>query len=46
MDVTFYKDKAFIFFVTNDPKSILIKNKEIVDGFKTYFNTFWNMAKE
>lgn len=45
MDTVVYNDKTFLFFLTEEPHSILINNKEIADSFRTYFNTFWKMAK-
>ena len=45
MDITFYKDTAFIFFTTENPIGFLLKNKEATKGFKSYFETLWNIAK-
>ena len=46
MIVVFYKDKSFIFFLSEEPVGFLMENKEITKGFKTYFDTFWKLAKE
>lgn len=45
MDTIIYKDKLFLFFISNESKSILIENKEMAESFRTYFNNFWKMAK-
>lgn len=45
MIILFYKDKSFIFFLTKDAIGLLIENKEITNGFKTYFDAFWKIAK-
>lgn len=46
MMIVFYKNKAFIYFLTEDPKGFLIENKEVVKSFEVYFNTFWKIAKK
>ena len=45
MMTIFYKNKAFICFLTKEPTGFLIENQEVVEGFKTYFKTFWKVAK-
>ncbi len=45
MMVLFYRNKAFLFFLIKEPKGFLIENKEVVDGFTTYFNELWKIAK-
>jgi sugar-specific transcriptional regulator TrmB len=46
MIVVFYKDKSFIFFLSEEPVGFLMRNKEIAEGFKSYFDTFWKLAKK
>ncbi|MEK6926986.1 MAG: helix-turn-helix domain-containing protein [Nanoarchaeota archaeon] len=43
--ILFYKNKSFIFFLAKDAVGILIENKEVTNGFKSYFNAFWKIAK-
>lgn len=45
MILIFYKNKAFIFFLSEEPIGFLMKNKEITAGFKSYFEAFWKIAK-
>jgi sugar-specific transcriptional regulator TrmB len=45
MDITFYKDKALIFFTTKDPIGFLLISEEAVKGFKKYFDVLWKMAR-
>lgn len=44
--IVFYKDKLLMYFLTEEPKGIVIQDEEIVKSFKTYFNTFWKIAKK
>lgn len=46
MIILFYKNKSFIFFLAKDTIGLLIENKEVTKGFKTYFDTFWKLAKK
>ncbi len=46
MMIVFYKNKSFIYFLTEEPKGFLIENKEVMESFKTYFDTFWKIAKK
>ena len=46
MIVIFYKTKSFIFFLSEEPIGFLIENEEITKGFKSYFDTFWKIAKK
>ena len=45
MIVIFYNSKSFLFFLSEEPISLLIEDKEITKGFKSYFDTFWRLAK-
>jgi len=45
MIVVFYKNKSFIFFLSDEPVGFLMKNQEITKGFKSYFDAFWKIAK-
>jgi hypothetical protein len=45
MSIVFYKNKAFIWLYTNDPKGFLIESEEVVKSFRKYFNAFWKIAK-
>lgn len=44
MIILFYHNKAFIFFISKESIGLLIENKEITKGFKTYFDAFWTIA--
>ena len=46
MIIVFYKTKSFIFFLSEEPVGFLMNNKEITRGFKSYFDTFWKLAKQ
>ena len=42
-----YDDKvAIILWNKENPIAIVIKNKEIAEGYKKYFELLWNMAKK
>ncbi|MGV8162144.1 MAG: TrmB family transcriptional regulator [Candidatus Nanoarchaeia archaeon] len=45
MIILFYKNKSFIFFLSKEAIGLLIENKEVTNGFKSYFNAFWKIAK-
>lgn len=45
MMVVFYKNKSFLFFLSEEPVGFLMENEEITKGFKSYFNAFWKIAK-
>ena len=45
MILVFYKNKAFIFFLSEEPVGFLMENEEITKGFKSYFDVFWKIAK-
>lgn len=44
--VNIYGDKTAIILWAKDPLAIVIKNKEIADGYKNYFELMWKIAKE
>jgi hypothetical protein len=44
--IMFHKNKVLIYFLTNEPKGIVIEDEEVVKSFKTYFNTFWKIAEK
>ena len=46
MTIIFYKNKSFIFFLTEEPIGFLMINDESVKSFTAYFNTFWKIAKK
>lgn len=46
MQITFYKNKAFIALWTKTPVGFLIEDEEVVKGFRKYFNAFWKIAKK
>lgn len=46
MIILFYKNKSFIFFLAKDAIGLLIENKEVTKGFKSYFDAFWKLAKK
>jgi hypothetical protein len=41
-----YQDKTAIILWAKDPIAIVIKNKEITQGYKNYFELMWKIAKE
>ena len=41
-----YGDKVSIVLWTEEPIAIVIKNKEIADGYRKYFELVWKTAKE
>jgi sugar-specific transcriptional regulator TrmB len=43
--VNIYEDKTAIILWAKDPIAILIKNKEITEGYKKYFELMWKIAK-
>jgi len=43
--VNIYNDKTAIILWAKEPIAILIKNKEIADGYKNYFELMWKIAK-
>jgi len=44
--INIYKDKVSIILWNKNPIAIVIKNKEISDGYKKYFELMWNIAKK
>lgn len=46
MMILFYKNKAFIFFLTKEPIGFLMLNEEAVKSFKIYFETLWRIAEK
>ena len=46
MTIVFYRNKAFIFFLTKEPLGFLMVNEEAVKSFTRYFDAFWKIAKE
>src|SRR3989344_5249823 len=46
MTIVFYKNKSFIFFLSEEPVGFLVENEEIAKGFKSYFDAFWRIAKK
>jgi len=45
MIILFYKNKSFIFFLAKDAVGLLVENEEVSNGFKSYFDAFWKIAK-
>ncbi|MEK6859675.1 MAG: helix-turn-helix domain-containing protein [Nanoarchaeota archaeon] len=43
--VNIYNDKTAIILWAKEPIAILIKNKEIANAYKTYFELMWKIAK-
>jgi len=41
-----FQDQAYILLGDEHPYTIRIRNKNIADGFKTYFDFLWNIAKK
>jgi HTH-type transcriptional regulator, sugar sensing transcriptional regulator len=46
VSVNIYGDKTAIILWATDPIAILIKNKEITEGYKNYFELMWKIAKK
>jgi len=46
MSVVFYKNKTFIFFLTEEPKGFLMEDENAVKSFKTYFDVMWKLASK
>lgn len=46
LQITFYKNKAFICIWTKNPKAFLIEDDEAVQGFKAYFDILWKIARK
>lgn len=46
MTIVFYRNKAFIFFLTKEPLGFLMVNEEAVKSFGRYFDAFWKIAKK
>ena len=45
--VNIYKDKvAIILWSKENPIAIVIKNKEITEGYKKHFELMWNVARK
>lgn len=42
--INLYKDYVIIAIITKQPITLLIKNKEVADSFKHYFNIMWKIA--
>jgi len=45
VSVNIYEDKTAIILWASEPIAILIKNKEIAEAYKTYFELMWKIAK-
>jgi sugar-specific transcriptional regulator TrmB len=46
MQITFYKNKAFISIMKKRPTGFLIYGEEAVRNFQGYFDSFWRIAKK
>lgn len=44
--INIYGDNVAIILWSEDPVAILIKNREIAEGYKNYFRLLWSIAKE
>jgi len=44
--VNIYNDKTAIILWAKEPIAIVIKNKEITEGYKNYFELMWKIAKK
>lgn len=44
--IDIFQDYVYIFLWEEKPFVFMIKNKKIADGFKTYFNFLWKIAKK
>ncbi|MCD4666693.1 helix-turn-helix domain-containing protein [archaeon] len=43
---TIYKNKVGIHVLSDKPIVIIIKNKDVADGYRSYFNFLWKIAKK
>lgn len=43
--IEIYKESMAIIIISDNPLTFIIKNKQVVDSFKTYFDMMWNIAK-
>jgi sugar-specific transcriptional regulator TrmB len=43
--IDIFQDYVYIFLWDENPYAFVIKNKNIAEGFKTYFQFLWSMAK-
>ena len=46
VSVNIYKDKTAIILWASEPIAIVIKNKEVTEGYKNYFELMWRIAKK
>jgi sugar-specific transcriptional regulator TrmB len=46
MIIVVYKEKSFIFFLSEEPVGFLMENEEVTRGFKAYFDAFWKTARK
>lgn len=46
MTILFYKNKAFIFFLTENPIGLVINSQEATNSLKSYFDVLWKIAKK
>lgn len=46
VSVNIYGDKTAIILWASEPLAIVIKNKEITSGYKTYFELMWKISKK
>ena len=46
MEIVIYRNKSFLVLWTKEPIAFFIQNEEATKSFKTYFDTFWKIAKE
>ena len=46
MQITFYKNRAFITIWSENPMGFLMENVEAVKSFKSYFDTLWKIARK
>ena len=44
--IDIFQDYVYILLWDEHPYAIRVKNKDIADGFKTYFDFLWNMAEK
>jgi len=46
VSINIYGDKTAIILWASEPLAIVIKNKEITEGYKNYFELMWKIAKK
>lgn len=46
MQINIFRNKAFVILYSDEPTVVKFEQKEIYDGFKTYFDELWNQETQ